>query len=193
MIRRDAAIAQWPPRRQPATYAIRRLDLKLQTNPFETGAFSLRGHLSWQMPDFASKALAWPSMRARSPRFAAVYSQAPTPGRAAGPELTKSPVQRAAEELGLEVSTPVSLNGRSGKQDALFGRLSPDVPRWWWPHPADPARKRIPSKAPVSAPCNLHGARSCARGVGARRFQAGDHGGRCGDSRVKGDEDGCRS
>jgi len=57
--------------------------------------------------------------------IATVYSQPPRPAGRRGLELTKSPVHRAAEELGLEVRTPVSLKCE-GEQEA-FSALGADV------------------------------------------------------------------
>jgi len=74
-------------------------------------------------PDFAAETLR--AIHRAGHEIAAVYSQPPRPAGRRGLELTKSPVQRAAEELGLEVRTPVSLKGEV-EQDA-FSALSADV------------------------------------------------------------------
>ena len=55
----------------------------------------------------------------------AVYSQPPRPGGRRGRELTPSPVQRRAEELGIAVRTPVSLKG--AEEQAAFSALDADV------------------------------------------------------------------
>lgn len=55
----------------------------------------------------------------------AVYSQPPRPAGRRGLELVKSPVQQLAEELGVEVRTPVSLRAEA-EQDA-FSALQADV------------------------------------------------------------------
>ncbi|MCB0475767.1 MAG: methionyl-tRNA formyltransferase, partial [Flavobacteriaceae bacterium] len=55
----------------------------------------------------------------------AVYTQPPRPGGRRGKELTPSPVQKAAEELGLEVRHPASLKGTD--EQALFAALGADV------------------------------------------------------------------
>ncbi|MCO6390215.1 methionyl-tRNA formyltransferase [Aliihoeflea aestuarii] len=55
----------------------------------------------------------------------AAYSQPPRPAGRRGLELKKSPVQEAAEKLGIEVRTPTSLNGEA-EQDA-FRALGADV------------------------------------------------------------------
>jgi methionyl-tRNA formyltransferase len=57
--------------------------------------------------------------------IAAVYSQPPRPAGRRGLELTKSPVQLAAEELGIEVRTPRSLKGAD--EQAAFCALKADV------------------------------------------------------------------
>lgn len=74
-------------------------------------------------PDFAAETLR--AIHRAGHEIAAVYSQPPRPAGRRGLELTKSPVQRAAEELGLEVRTPVSLKGEV-EQEA-FSALSADV------------------------------------------------------------------
>jgi len=55
----------------------------------------------------------------------AVYSQPPRPGGRRGRELTPSPVQRRAEELGIAVRTPVTLKG--AEEQAAFSALDADV------------------------------------------------------------------
>src|SRR5688572_19945686 len=55
---------------------------------------------------------------------AAVYSQPPRP-KGRGMDTQKSPVHLLAEELGLDVRTPVSL--RNGDEIAAFQALSADV------------------------------------------------------------------
>jgi len=55
----------------------------------------------------------------------AVYSQPPRPGGRRGRELTPSPVQRRAEELGIAVRTPASLKG--AEEQAAFSALDADV------------------------------------------------------------------
>ena len=55
----------------------------------------------------------------------AVYSQPPRPGGRRGRELTPSPVQRRAEELGIAVRTPVSLKG--AEEQAALSALDTDV------------------------------------------------------------------
>ena len=55
----------------------------------------------------------------------AVYSQPPRPGGRRGRELTPSPVQRRAKELGIAVRTPVSLKG--AEEQAAFSALDADV------------------------------------------------------------------
>ncbi len=55
----------------------------------------------------------------------AVYSQPPRPAGRRGLELTPSPVQRLAEELGFEVRTPKSLKGEDEQQ--AFRALNADV------------------------------------------------------------------
>jgi methionyl-tRNA formyltransferase len=57
--------------------------------------------------------------------IAAVYTQPPRPAGRRGLELTKSPVHQAAEELGLPVRTPQSLNGEDEQQ--AFRALDADA------------------------------------------------------------------
>jgi methionyl-tRNA formyltransferase len=73
-------------------------------------------------PDFAV-----PTLRAlveAGHEIAAVYSQPPRPAHR-GKKLTPSPVHQLAEELGLEVRTPVSLKGDDEK--AAFAALDLDA------------------------------------------------------------------
>lgn len=73
-------------------------------------------------PDFAVPALK--ALHAAGHDIVAVYSQPPRPaGR--GKKLAPSPVQRVAEELGIEVRTPVSLKNEA--QQAAFAALDLDV------------------------------------------------------------------
>ncbi|ODT00850.1 MAG: methionyl-tRNA formyltransferase [Erythrobacter sp. SCN 62-14] len=73
-------------------------------------------------PDFAVPALR--ALHGAGHEVACVYTQPP---RAAGrgKKLTPSPVQRAAEELGLEVRAPVSLKGAEAQE--AFAALKADV------------------------------------------------------------------
>jgi methionyl-tRNA formyltransferase len=73
-------------------------------------------------PDFAVPALR--ALHGAGHEIACVYTQPP---RAAGrgKKLTPSPVQRAAEELGLEVRAPVSLKGAEAQE--AFAALKADV------------------------------------------------------------------
>jgi len=65
-------------------------------------------------PDFAVPALK--ALHEAGHRIVAVYSQPPRrAGR--GKKLTPSPVQKVAEELGLEVRTPVSLKGNQEQEE----------------------------------------------------------------------------
>ena len=73
-------------------------------------------------PDFAV-----PTLRAlveAGHEIAAVYSQPPRPAHR-GKKLTPSPVHQLAEELGLEVRTPVSLKGEEEK--AAFAAIDLDA------------------------------------------------------------------
>ncbi|GAA0638291.1 methionyl-tRNA formyltransferase [Sphingomonas ursincola] len=73
-------------------------------------------------PDFAV-----PTLRAlveAGHEIAAVYSQPPRPAHR-GKKLTPSPVHQLAEELGLEVRTPVSLKGED--EQAAFAALELDA------------------------------------------------------------------
>ena len=62
---------------------------------------------------------------------AAVYTRAPKPAGRRGLELTPSPVEREARELGLPVLTPASLKGDGGA-GRVRARTTP-MPRWWSP------------------------------------------------------------
>jgi len=73
-------------------------------------------------PDFAVPTL--DALVAAGHEVIAVYTQPPRPaGR--GKALQPSPVQRRAEELGLEVRSPVSL--KNADEQAAFAALEPDV------------------------------------------------------------------
>ena len=73
-------------------------------------------------PDFAVPALR--ALHEAGHEIVAVYSQPPQPaGR--GKKLSPSPVQRVAEELGIEVRTPVSL--KSEEEQAAFAALDLDT------------------------------------------------------------------
>jgi len=73
-------------------------------------------------PDFAVPTL--DALIAAGHEIVAVYAQPPRPaGRGRG--LAPSPVQRRAEEAGIEVRTPVSL--KSGEEQAAFAALGLDV------------------------------------------------------------------
>ena len=65
-------------------------------------------------PEFSVPTLR--ALAAAGHEIAAVYSQPPRPAGRRGLELTPSPVHRAAEALGLEVRTPVSLKGEAEQQ-----------------------------------------------------------------------------
>jgi methionyl-tRNA formyltransferase len=54
-----------------------------------------------------------------------VYTQPPRPGGRRGRELTPSPVQSRAEDLGIEVRHPTSL--KSAEEQAHFAELDADV------------------------------------------------------------------
>ena len=54
-----------------------------------------------------------------------VYTQPPRPGGRRGRELTPSPVQKRAEDLGIEVRHPTSL--KSAEEQAHFAELDADV------------------------------------------------------------------
>jgi methionyl-tRNA formyltransferase len=55
----------------------------------------------------------------------AAYTQPPRPGGRRGRELVPSPVQRRAEELGIEVRSPVSL--KAAEEQAMFADLDVEV------------------------------------------------------------------
>ena len=74
-------------------------------------------------PDFAAATLA--AIAGAGHAVAAVYTQPPRPAGRRGLELTKSPVHRLAESLGVEVHTPVSLKGED--EQAAFHDLKADV------------------------------------------------------------------
>ncbi len=74
-------------------------------------------------PDFSVPTLR--ALHAAGHEIAAVYSQPPRPAGRRGLELTPSPVHRAAEELGIEVRTPVSLKGEAEQQ--AFSALGADA------------------------------------------------------------------
>jgi methionyl-tRNA formyltransferase len=74
-------------------------------------------------PEFSVPTLR--ALRAAGHEIAAVYSQPPRPAGRRGLELTPSPVHRAAEELGIEVRTPVSLKGEAEQQ--AFRALGADA------------------------------------------------------------------
>lgn len=73
-------------------------------------------------PDFAVPTLQ--ALVDAGHEIAAVYSQPPRPANR-GKKLTPSPVQRVADQLGLEVRTPVSLKGDDEK--AAFAALDLDA------------------------------------------------------------------
>ena len=74
-------------------------------------------------PDFAAATLR--AIADTGHEIAAVYSQPPRPAGRRGLELTKSPVHRLAEQLGIAVRTPTSLKSEA-EQDA-FRALDADV------------------------------------------------------------------
>lgn len=74
-------------------------------------------------PEFAVPTL--DALVAAGHELVAVYSQPPRPGGRRGRELVASPVQRRAEELGIEVRTPVSL--RHAEAQEAFAALSADI------------------------------------------------------------------
>lgn len=74
-------------------------------------------------PEFSAATLRAISEAGHS--IAAVYSQPPRPAGRRGLELTKSPVHRLGEELGVEVRTPLSL--RNEEEQAAFRALGADV------------------------------------------------------------------
>ncbi len=73
-------------------------------------------------PEFAVPALV---ALAAAHEVVAVYTQPPRPGGRRGRELTPSPVQRKAEELGIMVRSPVSLKGAA--EQAEFAALQADI------------------------------------------------------------------
>ena len=74
-------------------------------------------------PDFSVPVLE--ALHAAGHEIAAVYSQPPRKAGRRGLEVTPSPVHKAAERLGLEVRTPVSLKGEAEQQ--AFRALEADV------------------------------------------------------------------
>lgn len=74
-------------------------------------------------PDFAAETLR--AIHRAGHEVVAAYSQPPRPAGRRGLELTKSPVHRAAEELGIEVRTPVSL--KPAAEQEAFSALGADV------------------------------------------------------------------
>lgn len=74
-------------------------------------------------PDFAVPALQ--ALVAAGHEVVCVYTQPPRPGGRRGKELTPTPVQKAAEALGIEVRHPVSLKGT--EEQAAFATLGADV------------------------------------------------------------------
>lgn len=74
-------------------------------------------------PDFSVPTLR--ALHAAGHAIAAVYTQPPRAAGRRGLELTPSPVQRAAESLGLKVRTPASLKGEA--EQAAFRALEADV------------------------------------------------------------------
>ena len=74
-------------------------------------------------PDFAAATLS--AIASARHEIVAVYTQPPRPAGRRGLELTKSPVHRLAEELGLPVHTPVSLKDAAEQQ--AFAELEADV------------------------------------------------------------------
>jgi methionyl-tRNA formyltransferase len=74
-------------------------------------------------PDFSVPTLR--AIAAAGHDVVAVYTQPPRPAGRRGLDLTPSPVQRAAEELGIEVRTPVALKAEA--EQAAFRDLQADV------------------------------------------------------------------
>jgi len=74
-------------------------------------------------PDFAAATLR--AVSDAGHQILAVYTQPPRPAGRRGLELTKSPVHRLAEEMGLDVRTPRSLKGED--EQAAFRALDADV------------------------------------------------------------------
>ncbi|MGY6709369.1 MAG: methionyl-tRNA formyltransferase [Rhizobiaceae bacterium] len=74
-------------------------------------------------PDFAAETLR--AIHRAGHEIVAVYSQPPRPAGRRGLELTRSPVHLTAEELGLEVRTPVSLKNEA--EQKAFSALGAEV------------------------------------------------------------------
>jgi methionyl-tRNA formyltransferase len=74
-------------------------------------------------PDFAVPALE--ALVAAGHAVVAAYTQPPRPGGRRGNELTLTPVQRKAEELGIAVRHPASLKG--AEEQAAFAALDADI------------------------------------------------------------------
>ena len=74
-------------------------------------------------PDFAVPTLV--ALAEAGHDVVCVYTQPPRPGGRRGKELTPSPVQRAAEALGIPVRYPISLKG--AEEQADFAALAADV------------------------------------------------------------------
>ncbi|WP_306117437.1 MULTISPECIES: methionyl-tRNA formyltransferase [unclassified Roseitalea] len=74
-------------------------------------------------PDFSVPTLR--ALAAAGHEIAACYTQPPRPAGRRGLTVRKSPVHRAAEELGIAVRTPVSLKGEA--EQAAFAALDADV------------------------------------------------------------------
>ncbi|PLK25548.1 methionyl-tRNA formyltransferase [Novosphingobium sp. TH158] len=74
-------------------------------------------------PDFAVPVLK--ALVSAGHEVIAAYSQPPRPGGRRGKELTPSPVHKVAEELGIEVRTPLSLRDEQAQAD--FAALAADV------------------------------------------------------------------
>lgn len=74
-------------------------------------------------PDFAAQTLR--AVHEAGHEIVAVYSQPPRPAGRRGLELTKSPVHQLAEELGIEVRTPLSL--KRADEQAAYSALDADV------------------------------------------------------------------
>ena len=74
-------------------------------------------------PDFAAATLS--ALHAAGHEIACVYSQPPRPGGRRGLELVKSPVHQLAEQLGLDVRTP--LNFKAADEVEAFKALKADA------------------------------------------------------------------
>ena len=74
-------------------------------------------------PEFAVPTLT--ALAGAGHEIVCVYSQPPRPGGRRGKELTPSPVQRAAESLGIMVRHPVSLKGAD--EQAAFAALGAEI------------------------------------------------------------------